>query len=125
EAVMGLVDRDDGWRRPDWLWQRIEPLLPERPTQPLGCHNPRVPDRDALDAILLLLRSGIQWNTLNATGSVPPARPTAASGSGSGPASWRQGLLVYDERAGIAWEWLAMEGALPKAPPGRAKTGSN
>ena len=52
---MGLVDRDDGWRIPDWLWERIEPLLPERPAHPLGCHNPRVPDRSAMDAILLVL----------------------------------------------------------------------
>jgi hypothetical protein len=28
---MGLVCRDDGWRMPDWLWERIEPLLPPRP----------------------------------------------------------------------------------------------
>ena len=25
---MGLVVRDDGWRIPDWLWERMEPLLP-------------------------------------------------------------------------------------------------
>ena len=25
---MGLVVKDDGWRIPDALWQRIEPLLP-------------------------------------------------------------------------------------------------
>ena len=51
---MGLVSRDDGWRMPDWLWERIEPLLPEPPPHPLGCHRPRVPDRDAMDAILLV-----------------------------------------------------------------------
>jgi hypothetical protein len=22
---MGLIDRGDGWRVPDWLWQAIEP----------------------------------------------------------------------------------------------------
>jgi len=33
-------------------------LLPARPAHPLGCHNPRVPDRDAADAILLVLRTG-------------------------------------------------------------------
>ena len=64
---MGLVNRDDRWRMPDWLWERIEPLLPPRPPHPLGCHNPRVPDRDAMDAILLVLRTGMQWNALNAT----------------------------------------------------------
>lgn len=45
---MGLVNRDDGWRVPDWLWGRREPLLPARPKHPLGCHNPRVPDREAM-----------------------------------------------------------------------------
>jgi hypothetical protein len=65
---MGLVRRDDGWRMPDWLWERIEPLLPDPPSQPLGCHNPRVRDRDAMDAILLVLRTGMRWNALNVTG---------------------------------------------------------
>jgi transposase len=65
---MGLVCRDDGWRIPDWLWGRIEPLLPARPSHPLGCHRPRVPDRVAMNAILLVLRTGMQWNALDATG---------------------------------------------------------
>ena len=65
---MGLVIKDDGWRMPDWLWERIGPLLPPSPPHPLGCHRPRVPDRDAMDAILLVLRTGMQWNALNATG---------------------------------------------------------
>ena len=43
--------RDDQWRIPDDLWERIEPLLPPRPPHPLGCHNPRVPDRDACAAV--------------------------------------------------------------------------
>jgi hypothetical protein len=47
-----MVSRDDGWRMPDWLWERIESLLPPRPFHPLGCHRPRVPDRDAMEAIL-------------------------------------------------------------------------
>src|SRR4051812_20403406 len=34
----------------------------------LGCHRPRVAGRDAMDAILLVLRTGMQWNALNATG---------------------------------------------------------
>jgi putative transposase len=57
---MGLISRDDGWRMPDWLWETIEPLLPPRPAHPLGCHNPQVPDRDAMDPILLVLRTGMQ-----------------------------------------------------------------
>ena len=43
---MGLVSRDDGWRVPDSLWEWIAPLLPRPPFHPLGCHRPRVPNRD-------------------------------------------------------------------------------
>jgi transposase len=67
---MGLVSRDDGRRMPDCRWERLEPLIPEPvDDHPLGCHNPRVPDRDAMDAILLMLRTGTQWNALNVTGT--------------------------------------------------------
>src|SRR3954453_20470928 len=59
---------DDQWRIPDTLWLRIEPLLPPRPPHPLGCHNPRVGDRRAIDAIFLAPRPGGQWKPLNATG---------------------------------------------------------
>ena len=127
--VMGLVDRDDGWRMPDWLWQRIEPLLPERPAHPLGCHNPRVPDRDAMDAILLVLRTGMQWNALNATAicSSSSAHRRFQEWERAGVFSelWRRALLAYDETIGIEWQWLAMDGAMTKAPLGRAKTGPN
>ena len=51
---MGLVIADDGWRIPDEVWAQMEPLLPPRPAHPLGCHNPRVPDREAMNAILLV-----------------------------------------------------------------------
>jgi len=59
---------DDQWRIPDVLWQRIVPLLSPRPHHPLGCHNPRVDDRKAMDGIFFLLRTGCQWGALDATG---------------------------------------------------------
>ena len=54
---MGLVERGDGWRIPDVLWSQIEPLIPSGKPHPLGCHNPRVRDRDAMTAILFVLRA--------------------------------------------------------------------
>ena len=126
---MGLVDRDDGWRIPDWLWEKLEPLLPERPPHPLGCHNPRVPDRDAMDAILLVLRTGMQWNALSATGicssSSAHRRFQEWERAGMFHELWRQGLLEYDEVVGIDWAWLAGDGAMTKAPLGGPKTGPN
>ena len=126
---MGLVDRDDGWRIPEWLWERIEPLLPERPSHPLGCHNPRVPDRDAMNAILLVLRTGMQWNALDLTGvcssSSAHRRFQEWRAAGVFHEIWRQGLLEYDEQVGIDWDWLAADGAMTKAPLGGQKTGPN
>jgi hypothetical protein len=51
----------------DKPWKQIEALLPPRKPHPLECHNPRVPDRDAMNAILFALRTGCQWNALDAT----------------------------------------------------------
>ena len=126
---MGLVCRDDGWRMPGWLWERVERLLPARPAHPLGCHNPRVPDRDAMDAILLVLRTGMQWNALDLTG---PCSSSSAhrrfqewERAGVFHEIWRQGLLAYDEQVGIDWSWLAADGAMTKAPLGGPKTGPN
>ena len=126
---MGLVDRDDGWRIPDWLWRKIEPLLPPRPPHPLGCHNPRVPDRDAMDAILLVLRTGVQWNALGAGGicssSSAHRRFQEWQRAGVFCEFSRQGLLEYDEQVGIDWDLLSCDGAMTKAPLGGAKTGPN
>jgi transposase len=124
-----MVSRDDGWRLPDWLWVRIEPLLPPLPFHPLGCHNPRVPDRDAMDAILLVLRTGMQWNALNATGvcssSSAHRRFQEWEQAGVFHEIWRQGLLEYDEVIGIDWSFMSADGAMTKAPLGGPKTGPN
>ena len=126
---MGLVSRDDGWRVPDWLWERIEPLLPERPSHPLGCHNPRVPDRNAMDAILLVLRTGMQWNALDLVGPCSSSsvhrRFQEWERAGVFHEIWREGLLDYDDEVGIDWSWLAADGAMTKAPLGGPKTGPN
>ena len=126
---MGLVDRDDGWRIPDWLWDKMNPLLPDRPPHPLGCHNPRVSDRTAMDAILLVLRTGMQWNALNATGicssSSAHRRFQEWERAGVFREFWRRGLLEYDEVVGIDWDFLAADGAMTKAPLGGQKTGPN
>jgi putative transposase len=124
-----MISKDDGWRMPDWLWERVAPLLPEPPFHPLGTHRSRVPDRDAMDAILLVLRTGMQWNALNATGvcssSSAHRRFQEWEQAGVFAEIWRQGLLEYDKTVGIDWAWLAADGAMSKAPLGGAKTGPN
>lgn len=127
---MGLLSTDDGWRINDGWWAQIEPLLPERKPHPLGCHNPRIPDRTAMNAILLVLRTGMQWNALNATGicscSSAYRRFREWTEAGVFKDFWRNGLVQYDKLKGIDWEWLSMDGAMTKAPlAGTEKTGPN
>lgn len=120
------VRRD--WRIPDELWERIEPLLPARKPHPLGCHNPRVSDRAAMDAIFFRLRTGCQWNALNATGicssSSAHRRFQEWSEAGVFLKLWQIGLAEYDSLKGIDWEWLSMDGAMTKAPLGGEKGGT-
>lgn len=117
--------QDDGFRMSDALWERIEPLLPASKPHPLGCHRPRVPNRAAMDAILLVLRTGMQWNALDGTGicscSAAYRRFREWVDAGVFATFWRLGLLEYDEMKGIDWDWLALDGAITKAPLGGEK----
>ena len=126
---MGLIDRDDGWRMPDWLWEKIEPLLPPPPPHPLGTHRPRIPNRRVMDAILLVLRTGMQWNALRVTGvcnsSTAHRRFQEWEQAGVFHEIWRQGLLNYDQAVGIDWDFLSCDGAMTKAPLGGEDTGPN
>ena len=120
---------DDGYRVPDALWIRIAELLPPRPVHPLGCHRSRVDDRKAMDAIFFVLRTGCQWNALNATGicssSSAHRRFQEWCAAGVFVTLWADGLQEYDELKGLDWEWLAMDGAMTKAPLGGERTGKN
>ena len=112
------VRRD--WCIPDQLWERIQPLLPPPKPHPLGCHNPRVPDRSAMNGIFFVLRTGCQWNALNLTGictsSSAHRRFQEWSEAGVFEKLWAQGLSEYDELVGLDWQWLSMDGAMTKAP---------
>jgi len=122
---MGMLMQDDGWRLPDEIWEQMAPLLPARKPHRLGCHNPRVSDRAAMNAILFVLRTGEQWNALNGTGicssSAAHRRFQEWAESGVFEEFWRLGLLSLEALGGIDWSWLAMDGAMTKAPLGGEK----
>ena len=79
----------------DELWSLIEPLSPE-PGPKLVAGRPRVPDRQALCAILFVLHTGIQWEFL-----------PQELGFGSGMTCWRR-LRDWNE-AGV---WSRLHGVL-------------
>src|ERR671930_129593 len=76
---------------PDALWNEIKPLLPKQVTHhPLGCHRKRVEDRSAMKAIFFVLKTGCQWNALNATGicSSSSAHRRSQEWKSSGRSAW-------------------------------------
>jgi transposase len=110
---------------PDGLWKEIQPLLPKRKKHPLGCHNPRVDDRRAMDAIFFVLRTGAQWNSLNKTGlcssSSAHRRFQEWGRAGVFKKLWKMSLDRYDELKGIDWSFVSMDGAMSKSPLGGEK----
>jgi transposase len=56
------------WPLPDEWWEWLEPVFPPRKPPPLGWQRPRVADRQAMDAIVVVLRTGCQWNALHHPG---------------------------------------------------------
>ncbi len=115
----------------DELWARIEPLLPvrQKKVHPLGCHRPRVPDRQVLNGIFFVLRTGCQWKALDATGickgSTAHSRFQEWQEAGFFARLWEMALRDYDALKGLDWQWLALDGAMNKAPLGGEKTGPN
>lgn len=112
---MGMVKQDDGWRLPDEMWAQMEPLLPPGKPHPLGCHNPRVPDRAAMNAIFFVLRTGI----CSSTSAYRRFREWLDAGVFE--EFWRLGLLAADALEEIDWSWLSLDGAITKAPLGGEK----
>nr|WP_312875384.1 IS5 family transposase [Allocatelliglobosispora scoriae] len=67
------------WIVPDELWRRIEPLLPVKPRRFRSPGRSRLSDRQALQGILFVLHTGIQWEFL-----------PQELGFGSGMTCWRR-----------------------------------
>jgi len=117
------------WKVPDVLWEKIEPLLPKHENHhPFGGGRPRVPDRKAMNGIFFVLRTGCQWNALNATGicssSTAHLRFQEWRTAGVFLNFWKLGLKEFDEVKGIDWDWQAMDGEMNKSPLGGKKNRS-
>jgi putative transposase len=81
-------------------------------------------DRKAFEAIVYVLRTGIQWNALPrevGASSTVHERFQEWERAGFFKALWQAGLSEYDDLAGIQWEWQAGDGVMTKAPAGRRR----
>mgnify|MGYP002402643803 CR=1 FL=1 len=121
------MKRTKPWELSDEAWERVRPLIPERPAHPKG-GRPAQSDRQMLSAILYVLRTGIQWNALPrelGASTTVYDRFRLWEEQGVFERIWQAGLQEYDELEGIAWEWQSMDGVMTKAPFGGAATGAN
>jgi putative transposase len=121
------MKRTKPWELSDEVWERVRPLIPERPAHPKG-GRPAQEDRQMLSAILYVLRTGIQWNALPrelGASTTVYNRFRLWEEQGVFERIWQAGLQEYDELEGIAWEWQSMDGVMTKAPFGGAATGAN
>jgi putative transposase len=55
--------RTKPWEVRDALWERVHPLIPPAPSHAKGGRR-RMEDRKAFEAIIDVLRTGIQWHGL-------------------------------------------------------------
>lgn len=106
---------------PDALWEAIAVLLPPpQKKHRFGGGRPRVYNRDAMNAIFFVLRTGCQWNALDKTGlcssSSAHRRFQEWVEKDVFKKIWKKGLLEYDCLKGIAWAWQSMDGAMTKSP---------
>jgi putative transposase len=114
----------------DTLWARIEPLLPVHVPKPhpLGRHRRRIADRQVLNGIFFVLRTGCQWKALDATGlckgSTAHSRFQEWVQAGVFARLWDEALQDYDDLVGLNFSWMALDGSLHKAPLGGEKNGS-
>ena len=108
------------WELPDDLWRKIEWLLPpEKPVGSVG--RPALPNRQVVNGILFVLRSGCQWNQL------PTSFPDDSSVHRTFvrwsdrkvfEAIWADLIEACEDLDGVEWEWQAADGSMVKARKG-------
>jgi transposase len=57
------MPRTRPWEVTDEFWEQVRPLIPPAPSHAKG-GRPRLEDRRAFEAIVYVLRTGMQWNVL-------------------------------------------------------------
>ena len=129
--------RLESWVVSDAFWERVQPLIPPRPTRPARRKFARKPGggrkpKDArlvFEAIVYVLRTGCQWKALPherfGSASTIHKRFLEWEKAGVFRALWQAGLAEYDDMEGIAWRWQSIDGALLKAPLAQESVGPN
>ncbi len=111
----------------DPIWDQFSALLPDRQqTHPLGCHNPRIPDRVVFDKLVQVLVFGCAYERIADHGcSATTIRRRRDEWIAAGVMGQLQkiALASYDRMIGLDLSDIAVDCCITKAPCGGEKAG--
>ena len=105
------------WEVNDELWKTIEAILNDL-DPPAGTGRPRTGQREALNGIIYIMRSGCQWNQLpDQFGDDSSVHRTMQRWIAKGVFERIWAVLVEncEELGGVDWEWQSADGSMGKA----------
>jgi transposase len=115
----------------DAVWASFAAYLPERGEthHPLGCHRPRISDRDCFEAILFRLVTGCSWDVAGrlGKGSETTLRRRRDEWQAAGACQHlvEEAINAFDKVIGLDFSDVSIDGSLHKAPAGGEGTGPN
>jgi transposase len=113
----------------DAVWAAFAAHLPERPDRPhpLGCHRPRISDRQCFEAILFRLVTGCSWDVAGRLGKGSETtlrrRRDEWMAAGVFERLVTEALSGYDRLIGLDLSEVSVDGSIHKAPCGGEGTG--
>ncbi len=115
----------------DAIWQSFAAYLPKRgeTIHPLGCHRPRISDRDCFEAILFRLVTGCSWDVAGRLGKGSETtlrrRRDEWVAAGAFQHLVEEAIKAFDKVIGLDLSEVSIDGSLHKAPMGGEGTGPN
>ncbi len=115
----------------DAIWQSFAAYLPKRghTDHPLGCHRPRISDRDCFEAILFRLVTGCSWDVAERLGkggeTTLRRRRDEWVAAGAFQHLVEEAINAFDKVIGLDLSEVSVDGSLHKAPMGGEGTGPN
>ena len=112
----------------DPIWEQFEALLPERDVDhPLGCHNPRIPDRVVFEKLVEVLVFGCAYDEriADASCSATTLRRRRDEWIDAGVMERLRGMVLdaYDRMISLDLSDVAVDCCITKAPCGGEKAG--
>jgi transposase len=115
----------------DAVWQSFAAYLPKREEtiHPLGCHRPRISDRDCFEAILFRLVTGCSWDVAGRLGKGSETtlrrRRDEWVEAGAFDHLVEEAIAGFDKVIGLDLSEVSVDGSQHKAPTGGEGTGPN